>query len=154
MTTKGLLALFGTDKDVGLLVARLTLGIVMIPHGLQKLLGWFGGWGFSATMDYFTQSLGIPAVLAFLVIVAESFGALGLLAGLSSRIAALGIGAVMVGAILMSHLQHGFFMNWSGSQAGEGFEFHLLAIGLAAVVAIRGGGALSLDRVLARRIAR
>jgi putative oxidoreductase len=143
-------ALVRTENDPGALIARVVLGAVMLPHGAQKLLGWFGGYGFSGTMDFFTQSLGIPALLAFLVIVAESFGALALITGLLGRVAAFGVGAVMVGAVLMSHLRNGFFMNWYGNQAGEGFEYHLLALGLALVVLVRGSGALSVDRVLSR----
>ncbi|HYE99824.1 MAG TPA: DoxX family protein [Planctomycetota bacterium] len=143
--------LFATPGDAGATAARVTLGLVMFPHGAQKLLGWFGGHGFSGTMGYFTEHAGLPWIAAFLVIVAEFFGSLGLLVGFLGRLAAAGIAAVMVGAIVMVHLPHGFFMNWQGTQAGEGFEFHLLALGLAAVVLIRGSGALSIDRGLATR---
>lgn len=144
-------ALVKTESDIGPSVARWTLGLVMFPHGAQKLLGWFDGYGFTATMDSFTQSMGLPWVVAFLVIVAESFGALGLVVGLAGRLGALGIGSVMVGAILTGHLQHGFFMNWFGNQTGEGIEYHLLAIGLAIVVLVKGSGAYSVDRRLSRR---
>lgn len=135
---------FGTSDDYAALVARLTLAIVIFPHGAQKLLGWFGGPGFSATLD----GLGVPVVLGFLTIVAEFFGALALAVGLLTRVAALGIGAVMVGAVLLVHLPYGFFMNWFGQQQGEGFEFHLLALGLVAVVLIKGAGPFSVDRRL------
>jgi putative oxidoreductase len=138
---------FRTEDDSALLVARLALGIVFLPHGLQKTLGLFGGAGFSGTMGFFTQQ-GLPSIIAFLVIIAESFGALGLIIGFLSRLAAFGIGLNMLGAILMVHLPNGFFMNWFGTQKGEGFEYHILAIGLALVVLIGGGGKWSVDRLL------
>jgi len=138
---------FRTEDDSALLVARLALGIVFLPHGLQKTLGLFGGAGFSGTMGFFTQQ-GLPSIIAFLVIIAESFGALGLIIGVLSRLAAFGIGLNMLGAILMVHLPNGFFMNWFGTQKGEGFEYHILAIGLALVVLIGGGGKWSVDRLL------
>jgi putative oxidoreductase len=144
-------ALVRTDDDVASFVLRLTLGLAMLPHGAQKLLGWFGGYGFAGTMEYFTGAAGLPYVVALLVIVAEFFGALGLVTGLFGRVAALGIGAVMTGAILTVHLPHGFFMNWTGQQAGEGFEYHLLALGIALALVVKGSGALSLDRWLTRR---
>ncbi len=144
-------ALIKTDNDIASLVLRLTLGIVMFPHGAQKMLGWFGGFGFSGTMNYFTTVMGIPWILAFLVIIAEFFGSLALIAGFLTRLSAFGIGCVMVGAIALVHWQFGFFMNWGGQQAGEGFEFHLLAIGIALALMIKGGGAASADRYLARR---
>ena len=128
-------------------MARLALGLVMFPHGAQKMLGWFGGNGFTATIGFFTGQ-GIPAPLAFLDIVAEFFGSLGLIVGLLGRVAAFGNFCVMVVAILAVHLPNGFFMNWSGQQAGEGFEYHLLAIALALVVMIGGSGAMSFDRAL------
>ncbi|HEX9666801.1 MAG TPA: DoxX family protein [Thermodesulfobacteriota bacterium] len=138
---------FRTEDDSALLVARLALGIVFLPHGLQKTLGLFGGAGFSGTMGFFTQQ-GLPSIIAFLVIIAESFGALGLIIGFLSRLAAFGICLNMLGAILMVHLPNGFFMNWFGTQKGEGFEYHILAIGLALVVLIGGGGKWSVDRLL------
>jgi len=139
----------GTDNDITPLILRLGLGVVMFPHGAQKLLGWFGGYGFSGTMGYFTDTMGIPAVIAFLVIMAESFGSLGLIFGFLTRLSALGVGLVMTGAVLMVHLQYGFFMNWNGKQAGEGFEYHILAIVIVLALLIKGGGALSVDRAIA-----
>lgn len=138
---------FETRDDVGLLVARLVLGMVILPHGLQKTLGLFGGGGFSGTMGFLTQE-GLPPIIAFLVIIAESFGALGLIIGFLSRLGAFGIGLNMLGAIFLVHLPNGFFMNWFGTQQGEGFEYHLLAIGLCLVVLIGGGGKWSVDRLL------
>lgn len=139
--------LIRTEDDWGALVARVALGAVMFPHGAQKMLGWFGGNGFSGTIQYFTENMGIPWIFAFLAIAAEFFGSLGLISGLLTRVAALGIGSTMLVAILMVHAPNGFFMNWYGGQQGEGFEYHLLVLGLALVSMIRGGGALSLDRV-------
>ena len=140
--------LLATNGDWLQLLLRLTLGIVIFPHGAQKLLGWFGGYGFSGTMGFLTGTVGLPAAVAFLVIMAESLGALGVIVGLLTRVGALGILSVMLGAILTVHLKVGFFMNWTGQQQGEGFEYHLLAIGLALALLVRGGGALSVDRAL------
>ena len=136
-----------TDDPVGTL-ARFTLALVMFPHGLQKVLGWFGGYGFSGTMQFFTEQMGIPAVLAFLAIAVEFVGPLALALGLAGRVAAAGIVVNMAVAAWMVHLPNGFFMNWFGNQKGEGFEYHLLAIALALIVVIRGSGAWSLDRRL------
>jgi putative oxidoreductase len=139
--------LLATNNDVLPLILRLTLGLVMFPHGAQKLLGWFGGGGFSATMQGMT-GMGLPAVIVFLVIVAEFFGALGLITGFLTRFSAFGIATVMLGAVATVHAKVGFFMNWFGQQQGEGFEYHLLVIGIAVALMIRGGGLLSVDRAL------
>jgi putative oxidoreductase len=141
---------FSTSNDFVLTIVRLVLGVTFFMHGAQKMLGWFGGYGFHATMGTFTHYLGIPAPLAFLAICAEFFGGLGLLVGLLSRVAALGIIVNMLVAIATVHHVNGFFMNWTGQQKGEGFEFHLLAIALAIVVLInKGSGAVSIDRAIA-----
>ncbi|MBI2964505.1 MAG: DoxX family protein [Deltaproteobacteria bacterium] len=139
--------LLRTEDSWPLLLVRLALGLVMLPHGLQKTLGLFGGAGFGGTMGMFT-SQGMPAPLAFLVILAESVGSLGLIVGFLTRIGALGIGSVMLGAIGMVHWQNGFFMNWFGQQAGEGFEYHLLALGMALALLVGGGGKASVDRAI------
>ena len=141
--------LVSTSNDFTLTIVRLVLGVTFFMHGAQKMLGWFGGYGFHGTMGFFTQQVGIPAPLAFLAICAEFFGGLGLLVGLLSRIAALGIMVNMLVAIATVHHVNGFFMNWTGQQKGEGFEFHLLAIALAIVVLIKGSGAVSIDRAIA-----
>ena len=143
--------LLKTDSDTGVLIARVTLAMVFIPHGAQKLLGLFGGQGFTGTMNMFT-STGLPAIAAFLVIMAESLGALALLFGFVGRFMAMGIFMVMNGALFMVHLQYGFFMNWMGNQKGEGYEFHLLAIGLALVVMVKGSGKLSIDRFITEKL--
>jgi putative oxidoreductase len=142
-------SIFRTSDDIGAFIARITLGIVILPHGLQKLLGLFGGAGFSGTVEFFVSS-GVPAFVAILIIIGESFGAVGLIVGFLSRLAALGITIIMLGAIVTVHLQNGFFMNWAGTAAGEGFEYHLLAVGLGLIVLIKGGGIWSVDRAIAR----
>ncbi len=140
--------LLSTPNDFTLTIVRLVLGIVFFAHGAQKMLGWFGGYGFHGTMGFFTHN-GIPAPLAFLAICAEFFGGLGLIFGLLSRIAAFGIMVNMLVAIATVHRFNGLFMNWFGNQKGEGYEYHLLAIVLCLVVMIKGAGALSIDRALA-----
>ncbi|MEI8233184.1 MAG: DoxX family protein [Verrucomicrobiota bacterium] len=148
---KTLLPLFKTDAAISTLILRLTLGVVFLPHGAQKVLGWFGGYGYSATMAFFTGQMHIPALFAFLAIAAEFAGAIGLILGLFTRVAALGIAANMAVAIAMVHSANGFFMNWSGAQKGEGFEYHLLAIGIAVALMIRGGGKWSADAAIAKK---
>ena len=140
--------LVGTHGDVVPLVLRLTLAVVMFPHGAQKALGWFGGYGLRGTLDFLRKS-GVASPVAVLAIMAEFLGPLGLAVGLLTRVAALGIAAVMLGSILTVHRQHGFFMDWYGNQQGEGFEYHILAIGLAVALVLSGGGVWSLDAVIA-----
>jgi putative oxidoreductase len=141
--------LMATSDDVSFTILRLVLGVVFFAHGAQKMLGWFGGFGFHATMGSFAH-MGMPAPVALLVICTEFFGGLGLIVGLLTRLAALGIAGEMVGAIFMVHLANGFFMNWMGNQKGEGFEYHLLAIAVAAALLLRGAGAFSADRALSK----
>jgi putative oxidoreductase len=140
--------LFQTSDDYVLMLSRLVLGIVFVAHGAQKAFGWFGGLGFDQTVRMFSQGLGIPVFFAVLAILAEFLGGIGLLAGLLSRIAAFGIAVNMLVAIFLVHAQNGLFMNWSGNQRGEGFEYHLLALALTLLIMVRGAGAWSLDRVL------
>jgi putative oxidoreductase len=142
--------LFQTSNDTLLTVLRVTLGVIFFAHGAQKMLGWFGGFGYSGTMQAFTTAMHIPAPLAFLAIAAEFFGGLGLILGLVGRIAAFGIAANMAVAVAMVHSRFGLFMNWYGNQKGEGIEYHLLAIAIAVFVIIRGSGAFSIDRLIAR----
>jgi putative oxidoreductase len=151
LAARGVRALLATDADWSATAARVTLGAVMLPHGAQKLFGWFGGHGFEGTMGFLTGPMGLPAALAVLIILLESVGAAALVAGVAGRAMAAGMAAIMVGAVATVHFAHGFFMNWGGTQAGEGFEYHLLAIGLALVVMLRGSGAASVDRLLVRR---
>jgi len=140
--------LLQTENDTATMILRVLLGVVFFPHGMQKLFGWFGGYGFSGTYGFFTGS-GIPALFAVLAILAEGLGSLGLLTGLLTRVSALGIGTNMVVAVLMIHHKFGFFMNWDGKQPGEGFEYHILAIAIAIALVIRGGGRWSVDKAIA-----
>jgi len=149
---KALQTLFKTNDSVSSLIARLALGLVMFPHGAQKALGWFGGYGFNGTMGFFTGQMHIPAVFAFLAIAAEFAGSIGLITGFLSRVAAFGIGMNMAVATLLVHGANGFFMNWYGNQKGEGFEYHLLTLGLAVGVILAGAGKWSIDSVLSRRL--
>lgn len=143
--------LVATDGGAAGATARLVLGLVMFPHAAQKVFGWFGGYGFQGTYTSFTTKLGLPGPLAGAVILTELLASIMLVLGVLTRVAAFGVMAIMIGAIVLVHAPNGFFMNWSGSQAGEGFEYHLLAIGLALVSVILGAGALSLDKALAKR---
>ena len=129
---------------------RIVLGVVLFPHGAQKLLGWFGGFGFTGTMNYFTGTLHLPWIIALLVILIEFIGSLMLITGTATRVAALLIIINFIGVILTAHLDNGFFINWLGNQKGEGYEYHLLIIGMAASLAISGAGALSADRLMSK----
>ncbi len=139
-----------TADDPVLLGLRLTLGLVILPHGLQKSLGLFGGHGLAGTLEHFSGAYGIPWPFAVAAILAENLGALALVLGAFGRLAALSLGITMAVAA-SKHLPHGFFMNWFGNQQGEGFEYHLLAIALALAVVVRGSGRASVDRWLAMR---
>jgi putative oxidoreductase len=145
---KALYFLFKSDNAVSTFLLRVILGLVFFPHGAQKALGWFGGYGFSGTMGFFTGALHVPALFAFLAVAAEFAGAIALIFGLFTRLAAFGIGTVMLVAVAMIHGQYGFFMNWSGQLQGEGFEYHLLALGVALVLVIRGGGKWAADTAI------
>jgi putative oxidoreductase len=142
--------LFQTDGGWSLFILRVFLGIVIFPHGAQKIFGWFGGYGFAGTMANFTDRMHIPWFFALLAILAESLGSWGLILGFLTRIAAFGVLCNMIVAIFLVHLPNGFFMNWGGKQKGEGFEYHLLAIGMCIAVMIAGGGKWSVDRAIAK----
>lgn len=139
-----------TDNSYNWLILRVALGIVMLAHGLQKAFGWFNGFGWEQSMNYFTGHAGLPAVMAALVILIESLGAFLLIIGFAGRINAFLLGAVMIGAFFVEHRQHGFYMNWFGMQKGEGFEFDILIWAMAAVLTVNGSGRFSIDQVLAR----
>ena len=143
--------LIATDNDIATTILRLVVGVVFLAHGAQKMLGWFGGYGFSGTMGFFTGMMHIPAPFAFLAIAAEFFGGLGLIFGLLTRVAAFGIFCNMVVAVAMVHHNFGLFMNWTGAQKGEGYEYHLLALAMMVFLMIRGAGAASVDRLLSPR---
>ena len=141
--------IFATDDSYATAILRLVLGLVFFAHGAQKVLGWFGGFGFSGTMGFFTGTMHIPAPFAFLAIMAEFLGGLGLILGFLTRIAAFGIAVNMLVAVAMVHSANGFFMNWNGNQKGEGFEYHLLVLAMTVFLMARGAGAFSVDGALA-----
>ena len=141
--------LLSTSDSRSLTFLRIILGAVMLPHGLQKTVGWFGGYGFDATLGYF-GTMGIPVLFGFLAIAAESAGAIALITGFATRIAAFGVGATITVAALMAHVQNGFFMDWSGQQKGEGFEFHIVLVAISLVLMAGGAGRYSLDRLVSR----
>lgn len=143
--------LFATDDGWTGIVLRVGLAVVMFPHGAQKLLGWFGGPGLTTTMTVFTSGMHLPAFVAALVIAVEVAGPVGLFVGALTRIAALGIACEMVGAVALVHWPNGFFMNWMGKQAGEGFEYHILMITIAVAIMITGAGRWSVDRAVQKR---
>jgi len=144
--------LFKTNNDWTGLILRLTLGLILFPHGAQKALGLFGGFGYSATMNYFTETMHLPGIVAFLVIVIEFVGAIALIVGFASRFWAAMISILMVGIIFSSHLANGFFMNWFGNQKGEGFEYHLLVIGLSLAIVFNGSGKWAIDRFFQKSV--
>ena len=144
--------MLNTESNWGALVARLALGIVLFPHGAQKMLGWFGGYGFTATIDAFTDQMDLPWLVAFAVICIEFFGSIFIVLGLASRLWSLAIGGLFIGIIFTTHLEHGFFMNWYGNQAGEGYEYALLMVGIALAVLINGSGKYALDTQLVKRL--
>jgi putative oxidoreductase len=149
---KTLQLLLKTDSTISTLLLRVALGAVFFPHGAQKVLGWFGGYGFAGTMGYFTDTMHIPALFAFLALAAEFAGSIALVLGLFTRVAALGIASVMAVAVATVHGQYGFFMNWTGAQKGEGFEYHILALAIAVALMIRGGGKWSADAKIAQSL--
>jgi putative oxidoreductase len=142
---------FETDQNKAIAILRVVLGIVLFPHGAQKLLGWFGGYGFNGTMGFLTGAAGLPWLLAFLVIAIEFFGAIALIFGFATRIVAFGVIALFAGIVFTSHVQNGFFMNWAGSQPGEGYEYHLLVIGMALALLVSGAGKWSVDLALQKK---
>jgi len=143
--------LLTSNPNIGNSIARLTLGIVIFPHGAQKLLGLFGGYGFSGTIEFFTTQIGLPSLVAFSVIMIEFFGSLGLILGFLSRFWALSLCGMFLGIIFTTQLEHGFFMNWFGNQAGEGYEYSLLVIGLAVSILLNGSGKWSVDQLITKK---
>ena len=139
--------LFYTDDNLVGIILRVTIGLIMFPHGAQKMFGLFGGYGFKATTAFLTQTVGLPWLIAVLIILVEAVGSLCLIAGFGSRLWAVLLFAVMIGAISTTCYANGFFMNWSGNQKGEGFEYHLLVIGLCMAVFVSGSGRYSLDQL-------
>jgi putative oxidoreductase len=137
------------SENTTALLARLALGIVVFPHGAQKLLGWFGGYGFDGTMGFLTGTAGLPSVIALLVILIEFFGSLFLITGFATRLAAIGILANFIGVVVTSNLHNGFFMNWyAQANKGEGLEYFILLFGLGVISLIAGGGRASADAAI------
>ena len=142
--------LIQTKDDISAFILRVMLGIIFFPHGAQKVLGWFGGYGLNVSLTHFTQNMHIPLAFTLLDFAAEFLGALALIIGFFTRLAALGIAIVMVVAIYMVHASHGFFMNWSGAQKGEGIEYHLLVFAIAIALMIKGSGSFSIDKKISK----
>ena len=144
---------FATDQQSwSLFVSRLALGAVLLPHGMQKVLGAFGGYGLSATIGAF-ESMGMPFILAILVILAEFAGSIGVLLGAGTRFMAFSIALTMSGAMFLGgHIHNGFFMNWFGTQKGEGIEYFILVIGLALALIIGGSGKFSFDNLISKKL--
>lgn len=150
---KSIKQFLATDQQSwSLLLVRIALGIVILPHGMQKALGLFGGYGFEGTVGFF-QSMGMPFIIGTLVILAEFVGSIGLILGLGTRFMAFSVGLTMAGAaILGGHLNNGFFMNWFGMQKGEGLEYFILVVGMALAVLISGSGKFSFDNLILKKI--
>jgi len=144
--------IFQTSNSFALAIIRIMLGLALFPHGAQKLLGWFGGYGFTGTMGFLTGSVHLPWIFAFLVIMIEFFGALLLILGIGTRIVSIGVIVLFAGIIFTSHGQNGFFMNWDGTKPGEGFEYHLLVIGMALALLIGGAGKWSVDQLFQKKL--
>ena len=144
--------LFGTAASLAPTILRWTLAIVMFPHGAQKVFGWFGGHGAVATVKSFHDQMGLPAFVAWFAMATELGGSILLALGLLTRPVALAFVALMIGAIATVHAKFGFFMNWFGAQQGEGFEYHLLVIGIALALLVAGGGLASVDRAIVARL--
>lgn len=147
--------LFQTNNDAAPLILRVSLAVVMFPHGAQKVLGWFGGYGFSGTMKFFTETAHIPAPFAFLALLAEFAGSIAIFFGLLTRLSAFGIGMTIAVAALMMHVKNGFFMNWNGKvPSAEGFEYHILVVAIALALMLQGSGKLALDSLIYRKLVR
>jgi putative oxidoreductase len=143
--------LFQTNDNTAATILRVVLGLIVFPHGAQKLLGWFGGFGFTGTMNFFTGTVHLPWIIGFLVIMIEFVGSLMLIAGIATRFVSILLIINFIGVIISSHITNGFFINWLGNQKGEGYEYHLLIIGMAASLFISGAGRLSVDRLLIKK---
>ncbi|NJM25492.1 MAG: DoxX family protein [Bacteroidia bacterium] len=141
--------IFKTSDQLSPALLRITLGLVVLAHGVQKLFGWFDGYGFSSTMSYFTDSVGLPWALGFFIVMLETAGALALIAGLATRLVALSYIGLAIGIVMKVHLGNWFFMNWFNNHAGEGYEFFILWVGIAVALVILGGGRYSLDKLIA-----
>ena len=141
-----------SGNEPTLFILRIVLGIVMLGHGLQKTFGWFEGFGWTNTIKYFTQQVGLPSFLGAIIILIESLGAVLLIIGLAGRINAALMFIVIAGAFFVDHLPNGFFMNWYGTHKGEGYEFDILFWGIAIVIIIKGSGKWSVDKWLQKQL--
>jgi len=139
--------LFETSESYAPLFLRVILGLVILMHGMQKLFGCFGGLGFSKTMLFFTESVGLPWIMGFLLIILETVGAIALITGLATRVFAFFYIILPLGMIFTTHLKNGFFMNWFGTLKGEGYEYFILWIGIALALLILGGGKYAIDKM-------
>lgn len=150
---KAIKTFFATDSNsYALLILRLALGAVILPHGMQKALGMFGGYGLQGTLGFF-QSMGMPLLLGILVISAEFLGSIGVLLGLGTRFMALSIALTLGGAMVLGgHIHNGFFMNWFGNQPGEGIEYFILVLGSAIALVLAGGGKWSVDSLISKKL--
>ncbi|HET9570303.1 MAG TPA: DoxX family protein [Bacteroidales bacterium] len=148
---KAIKSFFATDtKSTALLLVRLALGVVILPHGMQKALGMFGGYGLEGTLGFFS-SMGMPVLLGVLVILAEFVGPIGLILGLGTRFMAAAITIQMAGAMIIGgHIHNGFFMNWFGNQPGEGIEYFILVLGAGLALVLGGAGRWGLDNVVSK----
>jgi putative oxidoreductase len=143
--------IFATNENYASTALRVLLGVIIFSHGAQSMLGWFGGYGLEATLHFLTTAMSLPWIVAFLVILIQFFGPVMLLLGAGTRIAALGLFGIFVG-MATYHFQFGLHMNWAGSKGGEGFEYHILVLGMCAALLILGGGALSIDRKITAKL--
>ena len=141
-----------TTNDPSVTLVRVVLGTIMFAHAAQKVFGWFGGNGWVPALEFYNGVLGIPVAIAAVAIIIELLSSMSMIVGFLSRIAALGVIAIMIGAITIMIGPNGFFMNWFGQmEAGaEGYEYHLLVIAMSLLLVAKGGGALSIDRLLTR----
>jgi len=140
--------IFNTNNDWTGLVTRLSIGLILFPHGAQQMLGIFGGYGFSGSMVFLTGTLHLPWLIAFLVITIQFFGSIFLVTGFASRIWSITLVVIFIGTIFTAHIGNGFFMNWYGTQKGEGFEYALLVVGLSIATLINGSGKYSIDNII------
>lgn len=136
--------IFAVSQSKSMVILRLALGIVFFAHGSQKLLGWFGGYGWAGTVGFFVKSFGIPAPLAELSILVEFFGGLAIILGLLTRSAALALAINVLVAMFKVHLPNGFFLN--GANYGIEYVFTLFMIALYLLV--KGAGAFSIDKAI------
>ena len=125
---------------------RAAVGLMLVPHGAQKLFGWFGGYGLEATGNFFAGKLGLPASLALMAGLIEFAGGLMLALGLFTRPVAALVTGLMVVAVVQVHWGAGFF--WTAG----GFEYPLLWGVAALTFVLSGGGRYSLDALLGREI--